>query len=82
MADKFEVSKPTTDMCMPGSMRGTVRDRRAGGKSYQYFIDVATRKVTNIYQIVGGDPSMPNTRPVDKSSVKRIMREVEAAIAA
>jgi hypothetical protein len=78
---KFEVSKPTTHMAMPGSIRGTVRDLRAHGISYQWFADERTRKVTQIYAITGGDPSMPNTRCVDQSSVTRIKREIEAAIA-
>jgi hypothetical protein len=78
---KFEVSEPTTKLAMPGSIRGTVRDKRAGGLSYQWFADVVTRKVTMIYEITGGDPAMPNVRCIDQSSVGRIKREVEQAIA-
>lgn len=78
---KFEVSEPTTKMAMPGHIRGTIRDKRAGGISYQWFADVVTRKVTMIYAITGGDPAMPNVRCVDQSSVTRIKREVEEAIA-
>ena len=78
---KFEVSEPTTRMAMPGQIRGTVRDLRAHGISYQWFADERTRKVVQIYAITGGDPAMPNVRCVAQSSVTRIRREVEEAIA-
>lgn len=81
MAGKFEVSEPTTKLCNPGSVRGRVTDRRAGGKSYQYYADDRTRKVIMIYEITGGDRESPNVRCIDQSSVARIRREVETAIA-
>lgn len=78
---KFEISPTTTKLCMPGSMSGTVHDKRAGGKKYKFYAGIESRKVSMIFEITGGDPAMPNTRCVDQKSVARIRREIEATLA-
>ena len=82
---RFIVSEPTTTLAIPGGIRGYVRDTSAGGKAYLYFADAKTRRVTSLSEVIKGDPERPlntSTRHVDKKSKPRLVREVEAALAA